>query len=72
MKRRTLDCRGLLCPLPVLDAARALKKLKKPFELLVLSDDPVALRDFRRFAVKQKLRLSLPAEFEFLLSSPEK
>jgi tRNA 2-thiouridine synthesizing protein A len=69
MKRRTLDCRGLLCPLPVLEAAKALKKLKPPFELLVLSDDPVALRDFRLFAKKQRLKLGRPEEFSYLLSS---
>ena len=69
MKRKTLDCRGLLCPLPVLEAAKALKKLKPPFELLVFSDDPVALRDFRLFAEKQKLRLTRPVESGFLLSS---
>ncbi len=69
MKRKTLDCRGLLCPLPVLDAAQALKKIEPPFELLVISDDPVAPRDFRLFAKKQKLRLSRPEEFSFLLTS---
>ena len=67
MKRKSLDCRGLLCPLPVLEAAKALKKLTPPFILTVISDDPVAPRDFRAFAKQRKLRLEI-GPFSFRLS----
>ena len=69
MKRKSLDCRGLLCPLPVLEAAKVLKMLTPPYELLVLSDDPVAARDFRLFAKKQKLQLRRLKPDAFVLSS---
>lgn len=59
-----LDCRGLLCPLPVLEAGRALRKLEPPFTLVVLSDDPAAPRDFEAFANARGLHLeSAPPEF---------
>ena len=54
---QTLDCRGLLCPLPILEAGRALRSLAPPFTLIILSDDPAARKDFTAFAQKRKLGL---------------
>ena len=68
----TIDCRGLLCPLPVLEAAKALRSLRAPFSLRILADDPAAVRDFTAFAKKRKLRLrvrSLGAHQQFTLSA---
>ena len=45
----TLDATGLLCPLPVLKARRALKPLLPGAVLEVLATDPGALRDFEHF-----------------------
>ncbi len=45
----TLDTTGLLCPLPVLKARRALKPLAPGGVLEVLATDPGAVRDFEHF-----------------------
>ncbi|RYH09836.1 sulfurtransferase TusA family protein [Tropicimonas sp. IMCC6043] len=45
----SLDARGLLCPLPVLKARKALAPLARGAELCVLSDDPAAVIDFPHF-----------------------
>jgi tRNA 2-thiouridine synthesizing protein A len=44
-----LDTTGLLCPLPVLKARRALKPLPPGAVLDVLADDPGAAKDFEHF-----------------------
>ncbi len=48
----TLDARGLLCPLPVLKARKALKPLPDGAELLILADDPAALIDMPHFCTE--------------------
>jgi tRNA 2-thiouridine synthesizing protein A len=45
----TLDATGLLCPLPVLKARRALKPLMPGAVLEVLATDPGAAKDFEHF-----------------------
>jgi tRNA 2-thiouridine synthesizing protein A len=45
----TLDATGLLCPLPVLKARRALKPLPAGAVLEVLATDPGAAKDFEHF-----------------------
>jgi tRNA 2-thiouridine synthesizing protein A len=45
----TLNATGLLCPLPVLKARRALKALAPGAVLEVLATDPGAVRDFEHF-----------------------
>jgi tRNA 2-thiouridine synthesizing protein A len=45
----TLDATGLLCPLPVLKARRALKAVPAGGILEVLATDPGATRDFEHF-----------------------
>ena len=45
----TLDATGLLCPLPVLKARRALKPLAPGAVLQVLATDPGAVKDFEHF-----------------------
>ena len=44
-----LDARGLLCPLPVLKARKALKKVAVGEILAVLATDPGAPKDFEHF-----------------------
>ncbi len=44
-----LDTTGLLCPLPVLKARRALKPLAPGAVLEVLATDPGAVEDFAHF-----------------------
>ena len=44
-----LDATGLLCPLPVLKARRALKAVPAGGVLEVLATDPGAVKDFEHF-----------------------
>ncbi|SNT10647.1 sulfurtransferase TusA family protein [Tropicimonas sediminicola] len=48
----TLDARGLLCPLPVLRARKALGALAAGECLRVLTDDPAALIDMPHFCAE--------------------
>jgi tRNA 2-thiouridine synthesizing protein A len=44
-----LDVQGLICPLPVLKANKALRGLPPGAELTVLATDPAARQDFPAF-----------------------
>ncbi len=41
----TLDCRGMLCPLPVIKLAQAIPDLAIGDTITVLADDPAAATD---------------------------
>lgn len=43
---RTLDARGTFCPIPVVEAARALREMRPGEVLLVLATDPGVVTDF--------------------------
>lgn len=45
----TLDVRGLICPLPVLRANKALRGIESGQNLEILATDPAAPGDFRSF-----------------------
>ena len=45
----TIDALGLLCPLPVLKARKAMKALEKGALIRVWSTDPASPLDFRHF-----------------------
>ena len=49
MEMMTLDCTGLLCPLPVLKARKALKPLPADAVLQILATDKGAVKDFEAF-----------------------
>lgn len=48
-----LDLKGLLCPLPVLKARKALQSLPSGATLRVLADDPMAAIDMPHFCIEQ-------------------
>ena len=48
-----LDTRGLLCPLPVLKAAKLLRAMAPGARLRILADDPAAAIDFPHFCAEQ-------------------
>lgn len=48
-----LDATGMLCPLPVLKARKALKSLQANAVLEVLATDPGAVADFQSFCEVQ-------------------
>lgn len=41
----TLDCRGMLCPLPVIELAKRIGDIAVGVEIVVLADDPAAATD---------------------------
>lgn len=47
---KTLDVRGLKCPLPVLKARKAITGIPVGALLEVLATDPAAMLDFRHYA----------------------
>lgn len=53
----TLDCRGLLCPMPVLKTNAAIKKLKVGQILEMLATDPGAKPDMLAWSKRSKHEL---------------
>ena len=49
MADKTLDTKGLACPLPILKAKKALSELPKGGTLEVLATDPGSVPDFTAF-----------------------
>jgi tRNA 2-thiouridine synthesizing protein A len=71
----TLDATGLLCPLPVLKARRALKAVPPGGILEVLATDPGATKDFHHFCQTTGCELIASGEqpggvLRFLLRKP--
>ena len=58
---KTIDCRGLACPQPVLETKKALEKIDAG-EILVLLDDPGSRENVRRFAESQGHRVNWAEE----------
>jgi tRNA 2-thiouridine synthesizing protein A len=58
----TLDATGLLCPLPVLKARRALKAVPAGGILEVLATDPGAIKDFEHFCHTTGCELIMASE----------
>ena len=52
-KETTLDLSGLLCPLPVLKARKALLSMDSGAELIILATDPMAAIDMPHFCNEQ-------------------
>ena len=71
----TLDATGLLCPLPVLKARRALRAVPAGGVLEVLATDPGATKDFQHFCQTTGCELVEASEqaggvLRFLLKKP--
>jgi len=47
---KEIDARGLICPLPILKAKKALSDMHSGEILKVLATDPGSVRDFQAFA----------------------
>jgi len=52
-----VDARGLNCPLPLLQARRAMQLMPEGAVLVVLATDPAAPSDFADFALARDLQL---------------
>lgn len=60
---RTLDARGLRCPLPVLRATKLIAEMAKGEELVVTATDPGSMADMRGWA-KLDPRVEVVAQVE--------
>jgi tRNA 2-thiouridine synthesizing protein A len=71
-----VDARGLNCPLPLLEARRALQVLPPATVLIVLATDPAAPADFADFALARDLELDEERQddgsFRLTLRQPER
>lgn len=47
---RTIDCRGLYCPIPVYKARQAILEAKQQEVIELFADDPAAEEDISRWA----------------------
>ena len=54
---RTLDCRGVLCPTPVLRISAAIKNMKVGEVIELLTTDPGAKRDVPAWSQRAKHQL---------------
>ncbi|HEX3498122.1 MAG TPA: sulfurtransferase TusA family protein [Stellaceae bacterium] len=74
MDHATLDATGLLCPLPVLKARKALKAMAPGAVLEVLATDPGAVKDFAAFCRTTGCQLVESSEaagvFRFVIRKP--
>lgn len=59
---QTLDCRGLECPLPIIQTRLKLNQMSKGDELLILADDDTFDADFARFCVLADIALIAKTE----------
>jgi tRNA 2-thiouridine synthesizing protein A len=59
---KTLDTKGLNCPLPILKAKKAITELPKGAVLEVLATDPGAVPDFEAFCRSTKNTLVAQSE----------
>ena len=55
---KVIDCRGLACPLPVVNAKKASEELHAGDVLTVLVDNEIAVQNLTRFAEHKGLRVS--------------
>ena len=55
---KIIDCRGLACPLPVVNAKKASEELHAGDVLTVLVDNEIAVQNLTRFAEHKGLRVS--------------
>lgn len=47
---RTLDCKGMLCPMPIVKLAKAMKEIESGQVVLMLATDPGAVPDVEAYA----------------------
>lgn len=50
MPNRTLDCRGLLCPMPIIEASKVIKGMEVGQILEMLATDPGSKPDMEAWA----------------------
>lgn len=56
MEKKIVDARGLACPLPVVNAKKAVGEFQEDGALTVLVDNEIAVQNLQKFAVQKGLR----------------
>lgn len=68
MEKKIVDARGLACPLPVVNAKKALAEFKENGILTVLADNEIAVQNLQKFAAQKGLQAAsekkAPKEYE--------
>ena len=52
-----IDCRGLLCPMPIVRLARGIKQVRPGTRILVYTDDPAAKSDMEAWSQRTGNRI---------------
>ena len=72
MENKIVDARGLACPLPVINAKKAMGEFREDGILTVLVDNEIALQNLQKFASQRGLEASgektLPSGVEITAS----
>lgn len=55
MEKKIVDARGLVCPLPVVNAKKAVGEFKEDGVLTVLADNEIAVQNLKKFAAQKGL-----------------
>lgn len=63
----TLDCRGMLCPLPVIKLAQAFPQLAIGDTITVLADDPAAATDIPAWCRMRSQELVSAADGQYVV-----
>ncbi|TDO43280.1 tRNA 2-thiouridine synthesizing protein A [Kribbella sp. VKM Ac-2527] len=63
----TLDCRGMLCPLPVIRLAQAFPDLAVGDTITVLADDPAAATDIPAWCRMRSQELVSAADNQYVV-----
>ena len=63
MKKR-IDCKGMACPLPVVNAKKAVEELQGGDELMVCVDNEIAVQNLTRFGEHKGFRVSAEKKAE--------
>jgi tRNA 2-thiouridine synthesizing protein A len=63
----TLDCRGMLCPLPVIKLAQALPSVEVGDTITVLADDPAAAIDIPAWCRMRSQELVSAADNQYVV-----
>lgn len=56
MEKKIVDARGLACPLPVVNAKKALAEFKEDGILTVLADNEIAVQNLQKFAAQKGMQ----------------
>jgi len=61
---RVLDCKGMACPLPVVNAKKAAEELSNGDTLIVFVDNEIAVQNLTRFGEYKGFRVSAEKQSE--------